>query len=177
MGCRLSLLALCALAAALSGCAAKAPAVDLVGEWHASVTYEQELSTADDSAMIVAVAHLVQEHTFTFYADGRYSRRVQTQFLDARSFVPDVTEEALSALYAASSAPVTLNGTYRLHGNTLTLATEQALAAGDAAPIPYEAFYQTNTAYGAPVVKTRLTVTSDDNITVQGITLSQLPCR
>ncbi len=158
-----ALLLICSLTACSTKCA-----FTLTGTWHATATYEQELSENVDSALPAAVAYIQQENTFCFSGDGSYTRTISARCVDAQSFVPAVSDAAIAALYQAAETTVTLSRTYTFTRNTLVLTAAYAHIEESAEPVPYEAFYAITSAFGAPVVKAKLEAMTENSFVLQG---------
>ena len=143
--------------------------IDVIGEWHAEISYEQELAKSDDEDTIIATAQFVQENTFVFGADGNYTRTIATRFLKARSFIPDVSETDIASLFADYETTYILSGTYKIQSNKLTLYTKTATDT-EGQNIEYQAFFEQTKAYGAPTLTFAVEKPNDNTIIFQGVT-------
>ncbi|MBQ7159217.1 MAG: hypothetical protein IJS09_07340 [Treponema sp.] len=150
-----------------------APAVNLEGVWKSSLTYKTDLASELNPLIDIAAIYTKQDNTFTFNADGTYTRLVSTSFYKAESYDKDYTEEMLTEMYGQGDSSFLLKGSYTLNRKRLTLTTASVVIDGSDTEIPYEDFYKEVKSFGASPFEVKIVPVSANEIDLQGIIIKR----
>jgi len=150
----------------------KQPAMDLEGVWSSTLTYKTDLGSQLNPLEDVGAIYTKQTTSFTFNADGTYTRTATAHFDRAESYTPELTEEMLVEMYGHDDVTYLLKGTYTLVRKNLELVTDTVVDQ-TGKEIPYEEFFKEVQSFGASPMKVKINPHSANEIEVQGIVLKR----